>query len=121
MQAFDNMPAAITEIFGELNHNSATIWRGLGGAGYIYDFSFRPGYSNIFHNAHGLIRMSFDNKNPYVDINENDPVTVEVNLFDHRYRAAGVKFRKINAKNPADAVKKVIAWFEKNSEAMKTI
>ena len=68
-----------------------------------------------------MIRLTIDNKNCYVDIAEDEPVEVEAVLMDHRYRAAGVKFRKINAKNPADAAKKIAVWFAKNADAMKAI
>ena len=112
-----NSPIAAT--FGELHFNNVT--KGLGGTSYVYDFAFAPGYANIFHNAKGLIRLTIDNKNCYVDIAEDEPVEVEAVLMDHRYRAAGVKFRKINAKNPADAAKKIAAWFAKNADAMKAI
>ena len=121
MEAIKNMPGAIAANFGELHFNVAKKWKGLGGAGYVYDFAFAPGYANIFHNAKGLIRLTIDNKNCYVDIAEDEPVEVEAVLMDHRYRAAGVKFRKINAKNPADAAKKIAAWFAKNADAMKAI
>ena len=55
------------------------------------------------------------------ELAEDEPVEVGAVLMDHRYRAAGVKFRKINAKNPADAAKKIAAWFAKNADAMKAI
>lgn len=121
INAIDNMPAEIANIFGELHFNKAVVWKGLGGASYVYDFAFAPGYANIFHNAKGLIRMSIDNKDYGVNIADDAPVTVECNLFDYRFRNAGIKFRKINAKNPAEAVKKIVAWFEKNAEAMKAV
>lgn len=121
MEAIKNMPAAIAENFGELHFNIAKEWKGLGGTGYIYDFAFAPGYANIFHNAKGLIRLTIDNKNCYANIAEDEPVEVEAVLMDHRYRAAGVKFRKINAKNPAEAAKKIAAWFAKNADAMKAV
>ena len=124
MEAIKNMPAAIAANFGELHFNVAKErkeWKGLCGAGYIYDFAFAPGYANIFHNAKGLIRLTINNKNGYMDVAEDEPVEVEAALMDHRYRAAGVKFRKINAKNPADAAKKIAAWFAKNADAMKAI
>ena len=123
MEAIKNMPVAIAANFGELHFNVSKEWnwKGLGGAGYIYDFAFAPGYANIFHNAKGLIRLTINNKNGYMDVAEDEPVEVEAALMDHRYRAAGVKFRKINAKNPADAAKKIAAWFEKNADAMKAI
>ena len=121
MEAIKNMPVAIAANFGELHFNVAKERKGLGGAGYIYNFAFTPGYANIFLNARGLIRLTIDNKNRYVDIAEDEPVEVEAVLMDRRYRTAGVKFRKINAKNPAEAVKKIVAWFEKNAEAMKAI
>ena len=123
MEAIDNMPAAIAATFGELHFNNVTKWRSLGTASYIYDFAFTPGYANIFYNAAGLIRLMINNKNNngYMDVAEDEPVEVEAVLMHYSYRTAGVKFRKINAKNPAEAVKKIVAWFEKNAEAMKAI
>ncbi len=122
MEAILNtLPAANAALFGELHFNKAVTWRGLGAVSFIYDFAFLPGYANIFHNAKGLMRLSIDHKDYGSVIDENAPVTVEARLMDHRYRAAGIKFRKINAKNPADAVAKINAWFAKNAEAMKAI
>jgi hypothetical protein len=121
MEAIKNMSAAIAANFGELHFNVAKEWKGLGGAGYVYDFAFTPGYANIFYNAAGLIRLTINNKNGYMDVAEDEPVEVLAVVMHHRYRTAGVKFRKINAKNPAEAVKKIVAWFEKNAEAMKAI
>lgn len=121
MEAIKNLPAAIAANFGELHFNAVKELKGPGGAGYIYDFAFAPGYANIFHNAKGLIRLTINNKNCYADIAEDEPVEVEAVLMDYHYRAVGVKFRKINAKNPADAAKKIAAWFSKNADAMKAI
>ena len=121
MEAINNMPAAIAATFGELHFNNVTKWRALVITSYVYDFAFAPGYANIFHNAAGLIRLTINNKNGYRDVAEDEPVEVEAVLMDHRYRNAGVKFRKINAKNPADAAKKIAAWFAKNADAMKAI
>lgn len=121
MEAINNMPAAIAATFGELHFNNVTKWRALGITSYVYDFAFAPGYANIFYNAKGLIRLTINNKNGYMDVAEDEPVEVGAVLMDHRYRAAGVKFRKINAKNPADAAKKIAAWFAKNADAMKAI
>ena len=90
MEALNNMPAAIAANFGELHFNAVVKWRALGTTSYIYDFAFAPGYANIFHNAKGMIRLTIDNKNCYVDIAEDEPVEVEAVLMDHRYRAAGV-------------------------------
>lgn len=99
MEAILNtLPAANAALFGELHFNKAAAWKGLGAVRYVYDFAFHPGYANIFHNAKGLIRLSIDNKNCYANIAEDEPVEVEAVLMDHRYRAAGIKFRKINAK-----------------------
>ena len=120
MEAIDNMPAAIAATFGELHFNNVTKRRWLG-TSYVYDFAFAPGYANIFHNAAGLIRLSIDNKNRHMDVAEDEPVEVAAVLMHYSYHTAGVKFRKINAKNPAEAVKKIVAWFEKNAEAMKAI
>ena len=117
----NTLPAANAALFGELHFNKAVTWKGLGAVSFVYDFAFLPGYANIFHNAKGLMRLSIDHKNYGSAIDENAPVTVEAHLMDHRYRNAGIKFRKINAKNPADAVAKIIAWFEKNAEAMKAV
>lgn len=33
----------------------------------------------------------------------------------------GVKFRKINGKNPDDVARKIVAWFKKNREAILAI
>jgi 3-isopropylmalate dehydratase small subunit len=121
MEAIKNMPAAIAANFGELHFNNVTKWRALGITSYVYDFAFAPGYANIFYNAAGLIRLTINNKNGYMDVAEDEPVEVLAVVMHHRYRTAGVKFRKLNAKNPAEAVKKIVAWFEKNAEAMKAI
>ena len=121
MEAINNMPAAIAATFGELHFNNVTKWRSLGITSYVYDFAFTPGYANIFYNAAGLIRLTINNKNGYMDVAEDEPVEVLAVVMHHRYHTAGVKFRKINAKNPAEAVKKIVAWFEKNAEAMKAI
>lgn len=42
MEAIKNMPAAIAANFGELHFNDTKEWKGLGGAGYVYDFAFAP-------------------------------------------------------------------------------
>ncbi len=119
MEAINNMPAAIAATFGELHFNNVTKWRSLGITSYIYDFA--PGYANIFYNAAGLIRLTINNKNGYMNVAEDEPVEVAAVVMHHRYRTAGVKFRKINAKNPAEAEKKIAAWFAKNADAMKAI
>lgn len=103
-----------------LHYNVAQVTKNIGGKHVIYDFAFAPGYANIFHNAHGLIRLMIDRKegNGSLDIDETSPVVVEALLYDYRFNKAGIKFRKINAKNIEEAKKKIIAWFVKNAGAM---
>lgn len=125
MEFLSSLPAGVSQAFSgmPLHYNKAILNRILGGKFITYDFAFEPGYNNIFHNAHGLIRLMIEDKDPTgrKDINEDDPVEVEAILYDYRIRNAGIKFRKINAKNLADAEKKIVAWFTKNAEAMKAV
>lgn len=124
-QALNNLVNGVANVFAgkTLHFNNAYTVKTVGGMSASYDFAFAPGYNNIFHNAHGLIRLHIDRKDGsgQLDINDQCPIEVETILFDYRYRDAGVKFRKINAKNIHEAVKKIIAWMEKNAEAMQAI
>lgn len=122
MQALNTLPEAITNVFaGEtLHYNVAKLTKTIGGTYVTYDFAFAPGYNNIFHNAKGLIRLSIENKlgRGDLDITEECPVEVEAILFNYPFKGV-VKFRKINAKNINESVKKIEAWFIKNAQAMK--
>ena len=46
---------------------------------------------------------------------------IELLSWSHHLRNAGVKFRKIKGKTPAEALQKLAAWFEKNAETIKAI
>jgi len=119
----DSLTKGVAEAFPgrELHYNRAVMSKIIKGRFITYDFAFAPGYANILHNAHGLIRLLIRDKEPALlkDINETDPVEVEAILYDHRFKNAGIKFRKINAKNVHEAVKKIVSWFEKNATAMQ--
>ena len=119
----ENFSAAIAPLFPgiELNHNKIREWKCLGGMSYVYDFSLAAGYANIFHNARGLIRLSIEHSDARLSVKEPGPVYVEANLLDHNFRAVGVKFRKINAKNAEEAMEKVVAWFAKNAPAIMAV
>lgn len=109
-----------TDKVPELRYNIIKECKILGGKTLRYDFGLYEGYNNIFHNAKGLIVLSIDNKDRHKDYDDGE---VEVNcvLFDYRLRDAGIKFRKINAKNYIDAIVKIETWFEKNAEAIKKV
>lgn len=106
-----------------LHYNTARVGKNIGGTFVLYDFAFAPGYANIFHNAHGLIRFMIERKdgNGSLDIDESCPVEVDALLYDYRFRNAGIKFRKMSAKNIEEAQKKIVAWFTKNAPAMLAV
>lgn len=106
-----------------LHYNTAQMCKSVGGLYVVYDFAFAPGYANIFHNAHGLIRLMIDRKegDGSLDIDESCPVEVDALLYDYRFRNAGIKFRKMSAKNIEEAQKKIVAWFTKNAPAMLAV
>ena len=53
------------------------------------------------------------------------PETMEKFVIDgqvsRQMKLEGIKYRKISAKSPMDAMKKLVAWFGKNKAAIKTI
>lgn len=125
MQILSTLPTTISETFAgkELHYNIAKVCKSIGGKHIIYDFAFNAGYNNIFHNAHGLIRLMIDVKegDGSIDINENIPVYVDAILFDHHFKNAGIKFRKINAKTLDEAGKKIAKWFADNADKMNSV
>jgi hypothetical protein len=46
---------------------------------------------------------------------------VELLSWSHHLRNAGVKFRKIKGKTPAEALQKLVVWFEKNADLIKSV
>ena len=53
------------------------------------------------------------------------PETMEKFVIDgqvsYQMKNEGIKYRKISGKSPMDAMKKLVAWFKKNKDAIQTI
>lgn len=68
------------------------------------------------HNAkQGVFSMMHLDGSKYKEQDQNS-FTIELNSWSYQWKAKGLKFRKITAKTPLEAVKKYVDWFKKNKE-----
>ena len=76
--------------------------------------------SGILLNASGQMRfmMHLNDRNPS-DVAES--FDIELLNWSHHLRNAGCKFRKIKGKTPTEALKKLLAWFDKNAEIIRSV
>lgn len=76
--------------------------------------------SKILMNASGYMRF-------LLQLNGNSSGTVaktfeiQQGIGSWQLREAGLKFRKIKGKTPAEALQKLAVWFEKNADIIKAI
>lgn len=76
--------------------------------------------SGILLNASGQMRfmMHLNNRTPN-DLAES--FDIELLSWSHHLRNAGLKFRKIKGKTPTEALQKMLVWYEKNAEIIKSV
>ena len=77
--------------------------------------------SGILLNATGQMRFMMHLSNGRGTLADGTPVSVELLSWSHHLRNAGLKFRKINAKTPAEAMEKLVKWFDKNREIILSV
>ena len=78
--------------------------------------------NRILMNASGYMRFMMhlcDNRGAVLP--EGSPVEIELLNWSLPYRSNALKFRKIKGKTPAEAMQKLLKWFEKNAEAIHAL
>lgn len=76
--------------------------------------------NSILMNASGYMRFMMhlcDNCGNVLP--EGPPVEIKLLMWSIPYRSEVIKFRKIKGKTPAEAMQKLVKWFEKNAEAIR--
>jgi hypothetical protein len=76
--------------------------------------------SGILLNATGQMRFMM-HLNGNSQHNVANSFDIELLSWSHHLRNAGLKFRKIKGKTPAEALQKMLAWYEKNAEIIKSV
>lgn len=77
--------------------------------------------SNILDNATGQMRFMMHLSNGRGTLPDGSPVSIDLLTWAYQLRNAGLKFRKINAKTPAEALAKLVKWFDKNREIILSV
>lgn len=77
--------------------------------------------NGIIMNATGHMRFMMHLGDSQGDYPDGTPVEIGLLMWTHHVRDAGVKFRKIKGKTPAEALEKLAAWFKKNADAINTL
>lgn len=76
--------------------------------------------NGILLNATGQMRfMMHLNRRNASDVAES--FDIELLNWSYHLRDAGLKFRKIKGKTPTEALTKLLAWFEKNADIIKSV
>lgn len=75
--------------------------------------------SRIALNATGHMRFMMHLSNSKGVLADGTPVEIE--LLTWACRQSGIKFRKIKAKTPAEALQKLAAWFAKNADIINSL
>ena len=76
----------------------------------------------ILMNASGYMRFMMhltDNRGNTLP--EGSPVSIELLTWNIPHKSDKLKFRKINGKSVDEALSKLLAWFGKNAEAIKSL
>lgn len=76
--------------------------------------------SGILLNATGQMRFMLHlNGNSQYTV--ADSFDIELLSWSHHLRNAGLKFRKIKGKTPTESLKKLLAWFDKNADIIRSV
>ena len=103
----------------------AVVSTNLGGA-LVITFanvaSIEDAPNKILMNASGYMRFMMhlsDNKGK--TLADGSPVEIELLTWSIPYKSTVIKYRKVKGKSPEEAVQKLLKWFEKNAEAIRSL